>query len=119
VTPFSYSLSELEAAFVAMVDRSFHVVDRLADAHGVMFLCPRCFHENGGSVGTESFLCWFADRGVPPDMTPGPGRWRPSGSGLADLTFVGPDACSIASDNGKHWHGFIRNGRVEVDSCPP
>lgn len=86
----------------------------LAKAHGVQFLCPKCFLANGGEVGTHSVMCYFAGRGVPDDVQPGPGRWNPSGSGLDDLTFVPPGSTSVLLTSGCHWHGFIVNGDASI-----
>lgn len=79
----------------------------IANAQGVMFLCPVCFKKNGGSRGTESVLCWFKDRGVPDDAVPGPGRWAASGTGFEDLTL----SPSVNVDH-EHWHGWIQNGQM-------
>jgi hypothetical protein len=84
----------------------------LAEAHGVMFLCPVCFAAAGNDVGVHSVICWFADRGVPADMTPKPGRWRPAGTGIDDLTFVGPDAASVLLMSGCNAHFFVRDGAI-------
>jgi len=78
----------------------------IAAADGVLFLCPVCFARQG-RVGTESVLCWFNGRGVPPEELPGPGRWNASGASFDDLTLVP----SVNVDHG-HWHGFITNGEV-------
>ena len=90
----------------------YHEAATLADAQGVMFLCPKCYAENGGPVGTHMVLCWFAGRGVPEDEAPLPGRWNPSGTGIEDLTFVGPGAASVLLTAGCCWHGFVRNGEA-------
>lgn len=74
-------------------------------AQGILFLCPQCFHNRGGPVGTHSVLLWFADRGVPLDVLPGPGRWNVSGSSFEDLTLTP----SVNLDN-EHWHGYIDRG---------
>lgn len=87
-----------------------HVVPTLAEAQGVMFLCPMCYARNGGAVGTHTIICWFADRGVPDSQTPGPGRWEPAGTGIDDLTFVGPAAASVGLMGGCQWHGFVHDG---------
>ena len=87
-------------------------VDSITDAQGVMFLCPACFRANGGPVGTHSILCWFNGHCVPADKLPGPGRWNPVGTGLGDLTFVGPGQTSVSLPDGCKWHGFIENGRA-------
>lgn len=83
----------------------------LADAQGIQFLCPKCFNDEPvGRVGCHSVICWFKDRGVPDDLDPKPGRWKPSGTGIDDLTFVGPGAASVALTGGCNWHGFIKGG---------
>lgn len=84
-------------------------VEKLEDADGVMYLCPLCFKNNGGPVGTHRVLNWFVGR-VPKDADPKPGRWIPHGTGLHDLTFVGPSSTSVLLAGGCNWHGFVRNG---------
>lgn len=90
-----------------------HYVDTLAEAQGISFLCPQCFKNNNGPVGTHTIICWFTDRGVPDNETPGPGRWSPSGTSYADLSFVGPQSASILIQGGCNAHFFIRNGAIE------
>lgn len=107
-------LRDLEAVFrrrEVRDDGVFHVpVETLAEADGIMFLCPQCFAANGGRVGTHMVICWFEDR-VPDDAVPGPGRWKPQGTGLDDLTFVvGKRSNSVALIGGCGWHGFVTNG---------
>lgn len=94
--------------------RIHHVpVMSLAEAHGVMFLCPKCFMENGGRVGTHGVIVGFRDRDAPPgslsiNSSGQDSRWAASGSGINDLT-LDP---SILLSGGCGWHGFVRNGRV-------
>lgn len=85
-------------------------VQRQADAQGVRFLCPKCFAENGGPVGTHSVLVPFKDRGVPADAMPQMPRWEASGTGFNDLTTTP----SILILGGCGWHGFITNGDVSI-----
>ena len=95
------------------VKRSMPYVDTLAEAHGVLFLCPKCYVANGGDVGTHPVICWFTGK-VPDYASPGPGRWNPQGTGLIDLTFVpGVKSCSVAIIGGCEWHGFVTNGRAD------
>jgi hypothetical protein len=102
-------LAELEPQFLAIQDeRTRRHVDTLGEAQGVMFLCPKCFETNGGSVGTHSVLCWFRDRGVPDDVDPRPGRWGTSGTGIADLSL----SPSVQLQGGCDWHGWVTNGEV-------
>lgn len=104
-------LSNLEARFLKYVPRDGHVymenVDSIAEADGVIFLCPKCFVENKGSRGTHSVLCWSPK--VPPDVDPKPGRWNLVGTGLHDLSLVAGSS-SVLLTAGCKWHGFVRNG---------
>lgn len=88
-------------------------VDTLVEADGVMFLCPKCYAENSGPVGTHSVICWFVGK-VTDDVDPKPGRWTPKGTGLYDLTFVPSAGRShsvlLLGDCG--WHGFVSNGEA-------
>lgn len=86
----------------------------LAEAQGVMFLCPVCFARNGGSVGTHLIAVTFHGRGATDDQGSRgrggqPSRWHATGSSAEDLTLtpsidLGPGGCG--------WHGFITNGDV-------
>lgn len=90
----------------ARVDGVFHVKTRsLRRAHGLLFLCPRCFERNAGPIGTHSVICWFRGR-VPDDAQPGPGRWDVAGTSLRDITL----APSIQLIGGCAWHGYVRDG---------
>ncbi len=107
------TLDELEGRFLRhTAEGHFAYTDGLADADGVWFLCPQCYAQNGGRVGTHAVICWFVGR-VPDDVQPGPGRWTPAGTGLADLTFVPgtpPRAVSVQLSGGCYWHGHVANG---------
>lgn len=114
------TLSELEAEFIRYVERdgvaSIHHVETLADAQGVMFLCPACFKANGGPVGTHAVICWSRSRGAPDHASPGPGRWKLEGTGLADLTLQADPpstARSVQLTSGCGWHGFVTGGQAE------
>jgi hypothetical protein len=108
-------LRDIEGAFLRREVRGgrvYHVYEgvTLANAHGVSFLCPKCFATNNGPIGTHSVICWFEGK-VPDDADPGPGRWNPVGTGLDDLTFVpGKKSKSVALQGGCAWHGFVENG---------
>jgi hypothetical protein len=91
---------------------SFKVVDTIAEAQGIMFLCPACWVKNSGSIGTHSIICWSRSRGVPDERSPGPGRWTFHGSGIGDLTVLGDPVGSAASVNAGCWHGFITGGKI-------
>lgn len=92
-------------------EHEFHVqVDSLAEADGLQFLCPKCFATNGGNVGTHSVICWFEGK-VPDNVDPKPGRWKPVGTGLDDLSFVpGRKSNSVLLVGGCGWHGFVKMG---------
>lgn len=118
-------LRDLEAQFVRVIDhKTFAPVSSIAEAHGVKFLCPTCFAQNGGKVGTHSVICWSRSAGTPDDMPPLPGRWTLCGTSIDDLTLNGdpPDnARSVALPDGCRWHDFITNGEagLSCDAPPP
>lgn len=91
----------------------WHVVDRIDDADGVEFLCPKCFEANSGRVGTHAVVCWRPR--VPPDIAPKPGRWEFQGTSLDDLTLVaGSSSVLLPGDGGGCGaHFFVRNGAIE------
>lgn len=111
-------LSELEAKLIWQVNvetGSFRTDEppcpSLAEAQGLLFLCPKCFKDNNGPVGTHSVICWFEGRGIPDDMEPRPGRWTPRGTSIEDITFVpAKKSNSVLLLGGCNWHGFITNG---------
>lgn len=105
-------LSVLEGTFIRLLSEKSHEhVESLADAQGVMFLCPKCFETNHGPVGTHGIICWFRNKGVPDSMSPGPGRWDVvSGTSLKDLT-LSPSV--LLPGDGCEWHGWVKNGRTE------
>jgi len=91
-------------------------VESRLDADGVRFLCPVCYHDPPvGEVGTHVVICWFYGR-VPDDMSPGPGRWVPSGEGLGVLTLGarpgGSDSVKLEGGCGAHFR--VRDGVVDV-----
>lgn len=94
-------------------------VTTLAEADGIMFLCPACFAKNGGAVGTHSVLVTFANRNVPDDAGSRsadgkPTRWAASGTNLDDLVLT-PSILLDASqkpEDGCHWHGFVGSNGV-------
>jgi hypothetical protein len=101
-------LSKLDPHWIASSARPGSSELTIETAQGIRFLCPVCFQKHG-EAGTHSVLCWFKGRGVPDGLSPGPGRWTPSGTGFADLTL----APSVnLSGPGCGWHGFLTNGMV-------
>lgn len=104
------TLRELDAHFVKHDDeRSFHCVDNLLEADGIMFLCPVCFAAKGSDVGVHSIVCW--EPSVPRERSPGPGRWTMQGTGLDDLTLVASSS-SIKLESGCRAHFHVRNGEI-------
>jgi hypothetical protein len=109
-------LRDLEAEFLKLTDptgKSFSRVETLAEADGLLFVCPKCFAEHGQRAGTHSIICWFVGK-VPDDVSPKPGRWTPQGTGIDDLSFV-PSAGlshSVLLTSGCNWHGFVTNGEA-------
>jgi hypothetical protein len=121
-------LTDLDARFLKHEgDGLSREVDSLAEADGVIFQCPKCAQglplvkKKGRRyfVGVHSVICWFHGK-VPDDLTPRPGRWVPSGTGLHDLTFVPGDTdrtkkvSVLLTGPGCGWHGFVRGGEATL-----
>ena len=113
-------LIDLDASFVRLSEDpqnprgSFHHVGSIAEAQGVMFLCPLCYGSNNGERGTHSVICWSRSRGVPDDIDPKPGRWVLAGTGLDDLTLDAEpgQSRSVLLLGGCNWHGFVTAGEA-------
>jgi hypothetical protein len=90
---------------------TYRVVDRIEDADGVLFCCPKCFKTNGGPVGTHAVLCWRPR--VPADVDPKPGRWEFEGTSLDDLTLVAGSSSVLLTGPGCGAHFHIRSGVID------
>ena len=92
----------------------FHPVAKLRDAHGICFLCPLCFHRNGGAKGTHSVRVYFTGSPVPKGIgTNADGktvRWAVSGKRYADLTLS--PSIQIQGETTCQWHGHVQNGQI-------
>jgi hypothetical protein len=99
-------LTDLDASFIKLADErgSYRTDATFEDCDGVEFLCPKCFAENNGPVGTHMVLCWKPH--VPQTISPKPGRWNHRGTGMHDLTLFNGSS-SIALVGGCGWHGFV------------
>lgn len=106
-------LTDLEPRFLRVRPSSLQHVPTLAEAQGIMFLCPACFQRNEGPVGTHEILIWFADRGVAPGHVSCPRRWHVSGTGFEDLTLSPSIDLSNAQGQGCQWHGWVRDGEAK------
>lgn len=103
------SLRDLDAKFLKRESSNrFREVGSIADADGIQFLCPKCFKENNGPVGTHGVICWSPS--VPQDTTPTPGRWEMRGTGLDDLTLVAGSSSVHLQGGGCGAHFFVRKG---------
>ena len=111
-------LVDLEPQFRRYEERDGHIylvpVDSIEQAQGIDFLCPKCFAENKGLIGTHKVICWSSSRGVPDHARPGPGRWRLEGTGYSDLSLMEEPgkSRSVQLHGGCAWHGFVTNGEV-------
>lgn len=113
-------LTELEPQFIRLTDqigehggRIHEAVSTLPEADGIHFLCPKCFQENKGNIGTHGVTCWFEGH-VPDDIDPGPGRWKPKGTGFKDLSFVPSNhSRSVRLLQGCKAHFNVTKGEVK------
>lgn len=85
----------------------------LEKAQGLWFLCPKCFAENKGPVGTHACETTFHNRGVADhqgshNKEGKPTRWNVGGTDFTNLTLTP----SIQLEGGCNWHGFITNGEI-------
>lgn len=120
-------LIDLEPQFVRYVTQSsedqfaegrstpaeyLHHVNSVAEAQGIMFLCPSCFAKNAGPIVTHAIEVSFANRGVRDrqgshNRENKPSRWNVFGSGYVDLTLKPSINCGC-------WHGYITNGELTI-----
>ena len=106
-------LTDLDPHWVKCTgDGHSQIIEDMAAADGIVFLCPRCYEDNGGRVGTHIIFCWFQGKVPLSLLYCGPGRWNPSGTGYADLTFVGPGLTSVLIQGGCNAHFHIVNGEI-------
>lgn len=97
----------------------FHNVDTVTEADQVSFLCPLCFANNKGDVGTHGVMVTFAGRNVPDcagsrNADGKPTRWEASGTNINDLVLT-PSILLNASqspEQGCHWHGFVGSSGI-------
>lgn len=101
-------LVELEPQWIVSTDEGLRHVDSLEEAEGIMFLCPKCYVQNGGAVGTHAVICWSPQ--APDSIPPGPGRWTMSGTDYGDLTLMP----SVQITSGCMWHGFVKDGEATL-----
>jgi hypothetical protein len=108
-------LTDLEPQFLKIVDeKNYRHVDLIAEADGVMFLCPKCYMQKGFTrVGVHSILCWRPH--VPQTHRPTPGRWEFTGTGYDDLSLVAGSSGVKLPDEGCAAHFHVRNG--EITDC--
>ena len=111
----TYKLAyELDGQLLALEDdNTFRHVDTVAEADGIRFLCPKCFQENNGPIGTHSIVIFFSKCPKAQQLM-GHSGWNAAGRDLSDLTFTGPGAASVLLKTGCKYHGFIKNGTASI-----
>jgi hypothetical protein len=104
-------MTQLEPQFLARDDDThFHYVERIEDADGIEFVCPKCLVDVGMvRPGVHEVICW--DPNVPQTTSPTPGRWTMEGTGFDDLTLVAGSS-SVLLKGGCNAHFFVRNGEI-------
>lgn len=108
-------LADLEPQWIALIEGGRRLVDTMAQAQGIQFLCPKYFATNNGRIGTHLVICWSRSRGVPDDVVPGPGRWKLEGTGFHDLTLAADPPAkkrSVKLLGGCCWHDHVTCGEI-------
>ena len=110
-------LSDLNPEFIrwgiSSGGQGFKRVDSIDEAHGIMFICPKCADGNGHRV-----ICWSRSRGTPEDVHPLPGRWAIRGTSFVDLTLDGDvgnanSNRSVQLQGGCNAHFHVTNGEIK------
>lgn len=105
--------SLLEPTFLTIEDpKTYRLTDRIGEADGVQFLCPVCFMQNQGRVGTHSIICWRPH--VSQEVPPTPGRWEFKGTGYGDLTLFAGSSSILLRTSPCKAHFFVENGEVRM-----
>jgi hypothetical protein len=99
------TLRDLEATFIQRTDDGWRHVDAIAKADGLHFLCPKCFRDNKGAIGTHVIVCWSPKIAAGMGHGIEPGRWYLRGNSLDDLSLV------AGSSSGAHF--FVTNGAID------
>ena len=106
-------LLDLDPSFLKIASedyRTYQQVSTLAEADGIVFVCPQCVKKLGGRPGAHSIICWRPSVPQREGLT-GPGRWQFEGNDLVDLTFVAGSS-SVLVGGGCQAHFWIRNGEI-------
>jgi len=88
----------------------FVEVQTISEADGIWFLCPKCFRDNGGNVGTHSVACWRPSIPLSDDLT-GPGRWELVGTDFNNISLVA-NPTSVQINGGCNAHFTVSNGEI-------
>jgi hypothetical protein len=93
---------------------TFVPVKTVAEADSIMFLCPACYKQNKGKVGTHSVRVDFRGRAVPDNVCiknaeGKPVRWQVQGTTIDDVSTQP----SIQILHGCQWHGYVTNGAAD------
>jgi hypothetical protein len=104
-------ITELNARFIRRNEQGFENVDTIAEAEGLLFVCPVCYKAEGNTtVGAHSIICWRPS--VPQNIDPKPGRWEFVGTSLDDLTLTAAASSIFLTVPGCGAHFYIRNGEI-------
>ena len=100
----------------------FERVDKVAESHGISFLCPKAFAKNGGPKGTHSVFLFFTGSPYAGHNTAGQEvRWQVVGGTTIDDLVLTPSIQEqdeeLPPEHRCSWHGFVGSSGVPPGSA--
>lgn len=100
----------------------FDPVSKVAEAHGVRFLCPKSFAKNGGAKGTHSVYVFFVGSPYAGRNLEGKEvRWQVVGGATIDDLQLTPSIQEqdegMSPEHQCNWHGFVGSSGVPPGSA--
>lgn len=99
-------LTDLKPQLIVSTGLGYSSIGHIPLADGLEFLCPQCFANNNGPVGTHRIICM---RPHVKDHWSGPGRWELGGGSYDNMSLV---TGSVRLEGGCFAHFLVQNGEI-------